>query len=188
MTAPFAQRLQPLDANAWNPSLAGVRRRIGSPLNIHCVIAHHPELMASYAPLREHVVTSSSLDAADRELVILRIAHQTRCDYEWRHHVARGRKAGLDDERIARVRKGSEAPGWSREEALLLRAVDDMLADSEIGEATLAAMDGAFSDRQILDIVFTVGVYVIMAILLKTLRVPLEKGFDDDTLAARDAG
>ena len=188
MTAPFAHRLQPLDPQAWDPSLASVRRRIGSPLNIHGVIAHHPELMAHYAPLRDHVVTSSSLDAAHRELVILRIAHRTRCDYAWRHHVMRGRKAGLDDERIARVRQGSAAPGWTAAEALLLRAVDDMLARSEIGDETMAAMDDVFSDRQILDIVFTVGVYVIMSILLNTLRVPLEKGFADDTSAAGDAG
>lgn len=188
MTAPFVHRLQPLDPDAWDPSLADVRRRIGSPLNIHRVIARNPELMASYAPLREHVVKSSSLEAADRELVILRIAHRTQCDYEWRHHVVRGRKAGLDDDRIARVREGSEAPGWSRKESLLLRAVDDMLDCTEIGPETLDAMGGVFSDKEILDIVFTVGVYLIMSTLLKTAHVPLEAGFDDDTTPAPAAG
>ena len=120
--------------------------------------------------------------------MILRVAHRTACDYEWRHHVARGRKAGLDDVRIARVREGSEAPGWSKAESLLLRAVDDMLDDSEIGSETLDAMDGVFSDRQILDVVFTIGVYGIMSTLLNTARVPLEPGFDDDSLLVPDAG
>ena len=182
MSAGSARHLQPLDPDAWDPALEDVRRKIGQPLNIHGVIARHPELMASYAPLREHVVRSSSLDAGARELVILRVAHRTACDYEWRHHVVRGRKAGLDDVRIARVRKGSEAHGWSRKESLLLRAVDDMLDNSEIGQETMDAMGGIFDDRQILDIVFTVGVYFIMSTLLKTARVPLEAGFDDDTL------
>ena len=188
MTASSAHRLQPLDPEAWDPALREVRRRIGQPLNIHGVIARHPELMASYAPLRQHVVTSSSLDAGERELVILRVAHRTACDYEWRHHVVRGRKAGLDDDRIARVRAGSEAPGWSRKESLLLRAVDDMLDASEIGPETLGAMDGVLSDRQILDVVFTVGVYFIMSTLLKTARVPLENGFDDDSSLAPGTG
>ena len=188
MSARSAHRLQPLGPDSWDPALGDVRHRIGQPLNIHGVIARHPELMASYAPLREHVVKSSSLDAANRELVILRIAHLTACDYEWRHHVVRGRKAGLDDDRIARVREGSEAPGWSREESLLLRAVDDMLDCTEIGPETLDAMDGVFSDKEILDIVFTVGVYLIMSTLLKTAHVPLEAGFDDDTTLAPAAG
>lgn len=183
MTARSVRRLQPLDPEAWDPALGDVRRRIGQPLNIHGVVARHPELMASYAPLREHVVRSSSLDAGERELMILRVAHRTACDYEWRHHVVRGRKAGLDNVQIARVREGSGAPGWSREESLLLRAVDDMLDASEIGPETLGAMDGmdgVFSDRQILDIVFTVGVYFIMSTLLKTARFPLETGVDGD--------
>ncbi|MCE2521541.1 MAG: carboxymuconolactone decarboxylase family protein [Alphaproteobacteria bacterium] len=187
MTARSAHRLQPLDPEAWDPALGHVRRLIGQPLNIHRVIARHPELMESYAPLREHIVTSSSLDAGDRELVILRVAHRTACDYEWRHHVVRGRKAGLDDDRIARVREGSEAAGWAGHESILLRAVDDMLDASEIGPETLNAMDGVFSDRQILDIVFTVGVYFVMSTLLKTACVPLEEDFEDDTILATGA-
>ena len=86
------------------------------------------------------------------------------------------------------MREGGEVSGWSREESLLLRAVDDMLDGAEIGQETLAAMDGVFSDRQILDIVFTIGVYLMMSTLLKTLDVPLEAGFDDETVLAADAG
>ncbi len=86
------------------------------------------------------------------------------------------------------MREGGEVSGWSRDESLLLRTVDDMLDGAEIGPETLAGMDGVFSDRQILDIVFTVGVYLMMSTLLKTLDVPLEAGFDDDTTLAADAG
>ena len=188
MTAPFMQRLQPLVPDAWDPSLSDVRHQIGSPLNIHCVIARHPELMKAYAPLREHVVRTSSLEAEHRELLVLRVAHLTACDYEWRQHVVRGREAGLDDERIARVREGGEIRGWSREESLLLRAVDDMLDGAVIAPQALEAMDGVFSDKQILDIVFTVGVYLMMSTLLKTAHVPLEAGFEDGTVLAAGAG
>ena len=85
------------------------------------------------------------------------------------------------------MREGGEAPGWSREESLLLRAVDDMLDGAEIRPETLEAMDGVFGDRQILDIVFSVGVYLMMSTLLKTLDVPLEAGFDDGTILAAGA-
>ncbi len=90
MTTPLMQCLQPLDPDAWDPSLRDVRRRIGSPLNIHCVIARHPELMVAYAPLREHVVKTSSLHAEHRELLVLRVAHLSACDDERRQHVMRG--------------------------------------------------------------------------------------------------
>ena len=35
------------------------------------------------------------LPRADTELVILRVAHLTECDYEWDHHERIGRRAGL---------------------------------------------------------------------------------------------
>ncbi len=180
MNSGTSRRLAPLDPEAWDPTLAQVRSALGDPLNIHRVIARHPELMASYAPLREHVVRESSLHARHRELIILRVAHRTACAYEWDHHVVRGRAAGLGDDEIARVRAGAAAAGWSPAEALLLEAVDGMLARQEIPEETWTAMCGAFSDRELLDIVFTIGIYSVMSTILKTVRVPREPSFAVD--------
>ncbi len=177
MTDATGQRLSPLEPRDWDPSLRDVLAGLGQPLNVHNVIARNPELMRSYAALREHVVRGSSLDPCHRELIILRVADRTACAYEWDHHVVRGREAGLADDEIARVRAGGGASGWSPPEALLLRAVDDMLAWKEIGRGTWEAMCEVFSDRELLDIVFTIGIYSVMSTILKTARVPHESGF-----------
>ena len=92
------------------------------------------------------------------------------------------RRAFADDE-IARVRDGGGAAGWSPSEALLLGAVDDMLAWKEIGRGTWEAMCEVFSDRELLDIVFTIGIYSVMSTILKTARVPYEPVFVVDDLA-----
>lgn len=174
MTDAAEGRLSPLPPDRWDASLAPVLADLGTPLNIHNVIARHPALMLSYVDFRNHVVKGSSLTPRQREIVILRVAHLTRAAYEWEHHVVRGRAAGLSDAEIARVRDGAAAEGWSHQEGLLLAAVDDMLARTEIARPTWAAMCAAFSDEVLLDIVFTVGTYHILSTILNTVGVPME--------------
>ncbi|MBC6438900.1 MAG: carboxymuconolactone decarboxylase family protein [Rhodospirillales bacterium] len=177
MTDAAEDRLTPLKPEDWDSSLAEVLAGLKSPLNIHNVIARNPVLMRNYVDFRNHVVTESTLSARQREIIILRVAHQTACAYEWDHHVVRGRDADLSDEDIVRVRHGAGAEGWSTDEALLISAVDDMLVNTEIAPETWSAMCEVFDDNQLLDTFFTIGTYFIMSTILKTAKVPLEEGF-----------
>jgi len=170
-------RLAPLKPEDWDPSLREVLADLKNPLSIHNVVARNPVLMANYVDFRNHIVKSSSLSGRERELIILRVAHKTACAYEWDHHVVRGRDAGLSDEEIVRVRQGGDAPDWAPQEALLLKAVDDMLAQTEIARPTWAAMCEVFDDNQLLYAIFTIGTYMIMSTILKTANVPHEDDF-----------
>ncbi|MBT5434606.1 MAG: carboxymuconolactone decarboxylase family protein, partial [Rhodospirillaceae bacterium] len=170
-------RLAPLKPEEWDASLAEVLADLKNPLSIHNVVARNPVLMANYVDFRNHIVKSSSLSGRQRELIILRVAHNTACAYEWDHHVVRGRDAGLQDHEIARVRHGGDAEGWTTEESLLLKAVDNMIAGTEIARPNWVAMCGVFVDNQLLDIIFTIGTYMIMSTILKTAQVPHEDGF-----------
>ena len=73
---------------------------------------------------------------------------------------------------------GTEAPEWSDLERALLRSVDELLGDALIGEETWASLAAEFEDRQLMDIVFTVGAYDVLAMALRSFAVPL----DDDLL------
>ena len=74
------------------------------------------------------------------ELVVLRVAALTDAAHEWEHHVVTAKEAGLDEEEIGRVWAGGDAPGWSRDDSALLRAVDECIADRCIGTSTLDAL------------------------------------------------
>ena len=174
MTDAASGRLSPLPPEQWDACLKPVLDDLGTPLNIHNVIARHPALMLSYVDFRNHIVRTSSLSGRQRELLVLRTAHNTGSAYEWDHHVVRSRAIGMADGEIDRGGLGAAAAAWSDEDALLLTAADDMFAAKEIARPTWSAMCAAFSDQQLLDIVFTVGVYFIMATILKTAQVPDE--------------
>jgi hypothetical protein len=77
---------------------------------------------------------------------------------------------------VERIAVGPEAPGWSDLERALLRAVDELVGDALIGNETWALLAAELEEQQLMDLVFTVGVYEVFAMALRTFAVPL----DDD--------
>ncbi len=166
--------MQPLKPDNWADELTEIRSFLGKPLNIHGMMAHHPQLLQSWMPLRNHVVANSSLSGRHRELLILRTAHLCQADYEWQHHVERGLIAGLQMDEINRVTKGAAASGWQADEDALLNAADDCHRYSKFTDKTLEQVQAHFSSKQQLDIMVTVGMYKTLAMIIKTWDVPME--------------
>jgi 4-carboxymuconolactone decarboxylase len=169
------KRLAPLPPSQWPPELDSIRQSLGVPLNIHNIMAHHAGLTRAWMPFRNHIVADSSLEARHRELLILRTAVNCDAAYEWAHHVVRGHEAGLSDDEIQRVRNDPGSPQWPPAERLLLQAADECYRDFEIGELCLDGLDKHFNECQQLDIITTVGMYMTLATLIKTYKVPMEK-------------
>ena len=166
--------LAPLPPSQWPPELEDIRRSLGNPLNIHNMMAHNAALTQAWMPLRNYIVANSSLAPEHRELLILRTALNCNTSYEWEHHVVRGRDAGLSDEEIQRVKEGPTASQWPPASRLLLQAADDCYRDSQISDETYPDLSLHFDVRQQLDIITTVGMYMTLAAIIKTYRVPME--------------
>jgi AhpD family alkylhydroperoxidase len=89
-------------------------------------LARHRRLFRAWLLFAGALMPRGSLPRADTELVILRVAHNCGCDYEWGHHERLALVAGLDTRDVERVRFGPNAPGWSTRQSLLLRAADEL--------------------------------------------------------------
>jgi alkylhydroperoxidase family enzyme len=108
-------------------------------------------------------------------------------EYEFVQHVLLGRKAGLSEAELERVQLGPDAPGWSEEDADLLRAVDELNgAGACIQDETWARLRTRFDTAQILDIIFAVGCYGLLAMVFNSARVALEPGLTALEPAVRD--
>ena len=67
--------MTPLAIDQWDNSLQHVVDDMqGDPLNIHRLMANHPQLLKAWWPLRMYTVKGGDLDRRDCELVILRVA------------------------------------------------------------------------------------------------------------------
>ena len=163
-------RIPPLPQDEWDPQALKVLS-LGQqmpPSNLVGLLAQHPELARAFLTFNMHLLASSTLSKRTRELAILRVAWRQRCQYEWASHLAIARRAGLTDEEIQQVRDGAPT--------LINRAVDELARDGDLSEATYQELAADLSDRQLLDRVFTIGAYDMLARSCNTFAVSPEPG------------
>ena len=172
----------PLDTENWDESLAQVIDDMaGRPINVHKLMAHHPALLKARWDLRNYTIAGGDLGQRHTEILILRVALQMKNWYEWASHVHRGLAAGLTMEEIERVKVGPDDPGWQPDERLLIQAVDELVHDRAVTDATLEALREHFTDRQILDAIVTQGAYVTLGCLLNTWETPLDEHVEESS-------
>jgi AhpD family alkylhydroperoxidase len=111
------------------------------------------------------------LPRIDSELVILRVAHNCNCEYEWRHHERLGAMAGLPEEAIADARKGADAAVFNARQRLLLRAADELHAQQTISDELWSALQGEFADRDLIELCLLVGHYEMLAMTINGLAI-----------------
>jgi alkylhydroperoxidase family enzyme len=145
-------------------------------LNVLGTLAVHPALARAFHTFNGHVLFATTLSLRQRELLVLRVAARRDAEYEWAQHAVLAADAGIEADEVARVVEGPDAPGWAPLDAALLRAVDELIAEAAIGDATWATLAMELDERQLMDLVFTVGAYDALAMAFRSLGVEL----DDD--------
>ena len=148
----------------------------GPDLNIFATLARHPRLLKRWSAFGGTLLYGGELPGRERELVILRTGWNCRADYEWGQHVAIALDAALTEDEVHRVTAGPEDPGWSEQDAVLLRAADELHDQSRISDETWAALAKEYDDRQLIEVCMVVGQYHLVAFTLNSLGVEREEG------------
>jgi 4-carboxymuconolactone decarboxylase len=178
LTAP---RIQPLPESEWNNEaremLEGLRRD-GQVFNIFATLIRHHQLLKKWLVFAGYILGGSMLPPRQRELVILRVGWLCRAEYEWGHHVVIGKQAGLTNDDIRRTMEGPDAPGLEAFDAVLLKAVDELHAKSNVSNEVWSALSSRYSTEQLMDLLFTVGQYKLVSMVLNTIGIQLEAGFE----------
>jgi alkylhydroperoxidase family enzyme len=187
---PEQPRIAPLEPADWPAEMRGAiaalrppvarhpfpKRDEGRPkgLNVLGTLARHPALTTAFHTFNGHVQFATTLSPRERELLILRVAAVRGAAYEWAQHAVLAGDAGLDDEEVARIAVGPDAPGWSSQDQAMLRAVDELVTDAKITDETWATLAAELDEQQLMDLVFTVGAYDLLAMALLSFGVELD--------------
>jgi AhpD family alkylhydroperoxidase len=150
--------------------VAGVAMGSGPP-NIFTTLGRHRGLFRKWLRFAGALMPGGRLPRADTELLILRVAHNTGCEYEWRHHERIAQLSGLSASDVERVRESGAAEGWSERQATLLRAADELHADRKVGDATWTALTGFLREDELIELCLLVGHYEMLAMTLNSLEV-----------------
>lgn len=164
-------RIPPLPRSEWGDEEAAAIRVLpaemtpppGAEINALNLMAHHPALSEAVLRFSLYLRFEATLDDRQRELLVLRTVWLHRAEPELRRHARLARRYGFTEDELVAVAVGSEAPEWSPAEALLLRVAEELHDDYYVGDATWRDLQAHFTRRQIMDALFVVGAYTMMA-------------------------
>jgi AhpD family alkylhydroperoxidase len=144
------------------------------PLNLFKVLVRSPELMKRVNALGGLFMAHGSLQERERELVILRVAWNSGCDYEFAQHAPIGRRFGLSHEEIRNLGRKPEAGDWGEVDLGLIRLTDELMYHLEASDATWDLVSRGRDHGQMMELVLLVGYYQMLAAFARTVRVPIE--------------
>ncbi len=176
MTDPRPVRLTPLPTEEWDEharaSLASLipaeRADPSGAGNVLSTLVRHPDLTRAYLPFNAYLLKGSTLSPRIREVALLRAVHRGECAYLWSHHLPIAESAGLSARDISGIRSGDAVDPL---DATVIRAVDELTASSSITRPTWDELGRSFSDQQRMDLVFTIGGYLLLAMAVNTFGV-----------------
>jgi alkylhydroperoxidase family enzyme len=173
-------RIAPLQDFEFTPEqverLSKSRQKDGSILNIFRTLARSPDAFRAFSWWGGYIMSRNSLSARDREIAILRVGWLCKSGYEWTQHHRIGLQSGLDAAEIERIKTGAGADGWTDAECALLTAVDDLNRDHFVSNPSWAGLLKHYSERQCMDLVFTVGQYTQVSMILNSFGIQVEDG------------
>lgn len=172
------------EPNAWEE---------GSKTNVISVMGNHPDLGKVYNHWGKHFLMNNTLPTRLVEIIVLRVAVRVNSLYEWHNHVGYGVNAGLTLEEIAAIRDYPEGGEWSKIEDAILTSVDELIDENNISDPIWARLTAEFDKKQMMDLVFTVGHYVMTSWALSAFGVGIEGdadaiGFDLKTASGKMPG
>jgi 4-carboxymuconolactone decarboxylase len=150
-------------------------RRERPASNILGIFSWHPALAKAFFAFNNHLFRST-LSARDREMATVRVAWLRRGEYEWAQHVRMAKTAGLSDEEVDAISAGPDSPVWGPRDAALLRSVDEIVADRYVSDETWKRLSGHLDRKQLMDLVFTIGAYDLLAMAFNTFGLELDPG------------
>jgi NAD(P)-dependent dehydrogenase (short-subunit alcohol dehydrogenase family)/alkylhydroperoxidase family enzyme len=192
MTAP-EPRIRPGTAgevgrvNALIASAIGRAAGTGPP-NLFTTLARHRSLFRPWLRFAGRLMPRGALPRADTELLILRVAHNCSCEYEWRHHERIAQTVGLSAQDVGRVRLGPDASGLGERQSLLLRAADELHEHRDISEELWPRLRGLLSEVELIELCMLVGHYEMLAMTINSLRITPDPVADGRARSAPDGG
>ena len=172
-----APRVPPLDDNTLDEEQAQLLtpyRNERGVLNIYRTMARQPKAARAFLGWGRYVLRESDFDARLRELAILRIGWLCRSGYEWTQHSRLARGLGMTDAEIERIKEGPTAAGWSALEKLVIAAADELHHAHFISDTTWAGLASKLTEKHLMDLVFTIGHYTQVCMILNSFGVQVE--------------
>ena len=176
-------RIHPVDLDAVSErTRASLQTTAGlngeGVLNIFTTLAHSPRTMGNAVKLGGGFLFAGTIAPRVREIVILRVARNTRSEYEYAQHAVIGLQCDLTADECRAVLRPELGPSFSAFERAVVAAVDELCTDDCVSEATWADLAASWDDGQLTEFLMLAGYYRMIAGFLNSAGVALDPGLE----------
>jgi alkylhydroperoxidase family enzyme len=153
-------------------------RRGGTLSALDRLLLHSPPVAEGWNALVGALRSRTTLPADLREAVVLRIGFLNGAAFEWAAHEPIGRRAGLDDARLAALRAPDAAadPGWTPLQRAALALTDASTRGVAVPDEVFAAVRAELDDRALVELVALVAGYAMVSRFLVAFDVAPGEG------------
>ena len=170
-------RIPYLDLADAAPEFAELLKK-RAPLNIYRMIAHGGHTATGFLALGSAILTKSTLEPKLRELVILRVGALSGAKYEVFQHRRVAARAGVPAAKIEAVvaNPGAEPDSavFDAFECALLHFTDAVVREVKAPENLFRAVASKLTHQQLVELLMTIGFYMLVSRLLENLEVDIE--------------
>ncbi len=157
--------------------IARVKAERGKLINLYRVLLNSPPVAESWLDFNSTVRYKTTLDAALREMIILRVSILNGAEYQARiHGASHALKAGVTKAQIEALADWARSDHFTRAQRAALAWTDAMTRDIEVPDALHAELQRHFDDRAIVEISVLAGAYNMHTRVGRALKIDIEPG------------
>jgi alkylhydroperoxidase family enzyme len=145
-------------------------------LNIFRLLANAQTVYRPLLRTASELLTTAELDDRLRELAILQVAHLSCAEYEWIQHVAIGKTVGVTDAQVAALQGDDpRAECFDETDRLVLEFTTEVVHNVAPSDDTFNRAAAAFSPREIVELILSIGMYMTLARVMETAQIDLDE-------------
>ena len=160
-----------LTAPGAKPLVDRIVAERGSVLHLYQMLLHSPPVAEGWLAYLTAIRQKSSLSPALRELVIMRVAILNRAPYEAEQHAPIALKEGVTQAQLDHLAQWESSAGYTSEQRAVLELADGMTRNVQVPAPAVAAVREFLGDRELVELVATVGAYNMVSRFLEALDI-----------------
>jgi AhpD family alkylhydroperoxidase len=144
----------------------------GSLLHLYQMLLHSAPVAEGWLGYLTAIRQRTQLDAAIREMVIMRVAHLNRASYEADQHAPIARKAGMSAAQLDAL-ASSDVPlaSFDARQRAALAYTDAMTRQVQVPDAVFARVRAQFPDPDLVELTAVIAAYNMVSRFLEALQV-----------------
>jgi AhpD family alkylhydroperoxidase len=143
----------------------------GKVLHLYQMLLNSPPVAEGWLTYLTAIRQKSTLSAALRELVIMRVAVINGAPYEAEQHAPIALKEGVSQAQLDDLNKWSESGKFDATQRAVLAYTDAMTKNIQVPAEVFANVKALLSDRHLVELTATVGAYNMVSRFLEALQI-----------------